>query len=195
MPSTCERGLSVFGTKSRFVTSVLYDIPVGKGRRMVVANRALDAVAGGWQVGSIVTYQTGFPITISANQRDSSNIGAGFDRPNAVAGVDPVLPRDQQTTEHFFNKAAFSPQVFGTFGNVGRDTLIGPRIFSLDASLIKDFKFTDARFLQFRWEMFNALNHPNWGDPNTNFYSSGFGTIAGTRTAMRQMQFALKVVF
>lgn len=192
---TCERGLSIFNTKSRFVTSVLYDIPVGKGRRMAVANPVLDAVAGGWQLGSILTYQSGFPLTISANARDSSNIGAGFDRPNAVAGVDPVLPRGQQTTEHFFNKAAYSAQVFGTFGNVGRDTMIGPRILNLDASLIKDFKFTESRFLQFRWEMFNALNHPNWGDPNTNFYSSGFGTIAGTRTAMRQMQLALKLVF
>lgn len=191
----CERALSVFNTASRFVTSVLYDLPVGHGRRMDVPNRILDGVVGGWQLGSIVTYQSGFPLTISANARDTSNIGAGFDRPNAVAGVNPVLPRDQQTTEHFFNKAAFSEQVFGTFGNVGRDTMIGPRIFSLDASLIKDFRFTETKMVQFRWELFNALNHPNWGDPNTNFYSSGFGTITGTRTSMRQMQFALKLVF
>ncbi len=191
----CERGLSVFNTASRFVSSVLYDLPVGRGRRYDISNRVLDAVAGGWQLGSILTYQSGFPLTISANARDSSNIGAGFDRPNAVAGVDPILPRDQQTTDHFFNKAAFSAQVFGTFGNVGRDTLVGPRTLNLDASLIKDFKFAERKLLQFRWEMFNALNHPNWGDPNTNFYSSGFGSITGTRTAMRQMQFALKIVF
>jgi hypothetical protein len=191
----CERGLSIFNTASRLVGSVLYDIPVGKGRRVDISSRVLNAAAGGWQLGSIFTYQSGFPLTISANARDTSNIGAGFDRPNAVAGVDPVLPRDQQTTEHFFNVKAFAQQVFGTFGNVGRDTMIGPRTLNVDASLIKDFKFTETKFLQFRWEMFNALNHPNWGDPNTNFFSSGFGTIGGTRTAMRQMQFALKLVF
>jgi hypothetical protein len=202
---TCERGLSIFNTASRFVTSVLYDIPIGRGLQYNVSNRILDAFVGGWQIGSIITYQSGFPLTISANARDTSNIGAGFDRPNAVAGVDPVLSRGQQTTDRFFNTAAFAPQDFGTFGNVGRDTMVGPRIFDVDASLIKFFKFTESKMLQFRWEMFNALNHPNWGDPNTNFFSgrnqdgsysaNGFGSIGGTRTAMRQMQFGLKLIF
>jgi hypothetical protein len=155
----------------------------------------LDALAGGWQLGGIVTYQTGFPFTISANARDTSNIGAGFDRPNAVAGVDPVLPRDQQNTQHFFNTAAFSPQTFGAFGNVGRNTMIGPRILNVDGSLHKNFKFTEKIGLQFRWEAFNAINHPNWATPNNNFFSSAFGTITGTRTSMRQQQFALKLIF
>ncbi|HCC57687.1 MAG TPA: hypothetical protein DEQ47_10575 [Solibacterales bacterium] len=190
----CERALSIFNTAHRFVNSVLYDIPLGHGRMLDVPNRFLNAVAGGWQLGSIFTYQTGFPLTVNSNARDTSNIGAGFDRPNAT-GIDPVLPRDQQTTEHFFNKAAFAPQVFGTFGNVGRNTLIGPRILDLDASLIKDFHFTEQKMLQFRWETFNATNHPNWGNPDTNFYSAGFGTIGSTRTPMRQMQFALKLIF
>src|SRR5207248_7770170 len=121
----CERALSIFNAAHRFVSSVLYDLPIGRGRPVDLNNRVLDAVAGGWQLGGILVYQTGFPLTISANARDTSNIGAGFDRPNAVAGVDPVLPRGQQTTEHFFNVSAFAPQVFGTFGNVGRNTLIG----------------------------------------------------------------------
>ena len=116
-----------------------------------------------------------------------------------------MLPRGQQTTEHFFNVSAFAPQVFGAFGNVGRNTLIGPRIFIMDASLIKNFKFTETKMLQFRWETFNTMNHPNWSNPNANFFSgrnadgtyspNGFGSIGGTRTSMRQMQFALKVIF
>jgi hypothetical protein len=201
----CERALSIFNAAHRVVTSVLYDVPVGKGRTLNIENRLLDAIAGGWQLGSIFTYQTGFPLTISANARDTSNIGAGFDRPNAVAGVDPVLPRDQQNTAHFFNVSAFAPQAPGTFGNVGRNTLIGPRIFAIDASLIKDFKFTESKMLQFRWETFNATNHPNWGNPNNNFFAgrnpdgsyapNGFGSIGSTRTAMRQIQFALKLIF
>ncbi len=191
----CERALSIFNAASRLVSSVLYDIPLGKGRQMNIQNPVANALVGGWQVGSIFTYQSGFPLTISANARDTSNIGAGFDRPNAVPGVDPVLPRDRQTTEHFFNSAAYFPQAFGTFGNVGRNTMIGPRILNIDASLIKDFKFTETKLLQFRWELFNSLNHPNWGSPNSNFFSGGFGTISGTRTAMRHMQFALKLVF
>jgi len=84
----------------------------------------------------------------------------------------------------------------GTFGNVGRNTLIGPRIFSFDASMHKDFRFTEGKYLQFRWEAFNALNHPNWANPNTNANDrTNFGSITGTRSNMRQMQFALKLVF
>ena len=201
----CERALSIFNAAHRLVNSVLYDIPVGRGRKFSMQNRVVNAVAGGWQLGSIVTYQTGFPLTISANARDTSNIGAGFDRPNAVAGVSPVLPRDQQTTEHFFNVNAFAPQVFGTFGNVGRNTLTGPRIFVIDASLIKNFNFTETKMMQLRWETFNTTNHPNWSNPNSNFFSgrnadgtyspNSFGSIGGTRTSMRQMQFGLKLIF
>jgi hypothetical protein len=54
---------------------------------------------------------------------------------------------------------------------------------------------TEKQYLQLRWEMFNATNHPNWGNPNSNVQSGGFGTITGTRTSMRQMQVALKIVF
>lgn len=73
--------------------------------------------------------------------------------------------------------------------------MIGPRIFNIDASLIKDFYIKETMRTQFRWELFNSINHPNWGDPSTNFYSGAFGTIASTRTAMRQMQLALKFIF
>jgi hypothetical protein len=106
-----------------------------------------------------------------------------------------VLPRDQQTTAHFFNTAAYALEAFGTFGNVGRNTLIGPRILNWDASTHKDFNFTEKQRLEFRWEAFNLMNHPNWGNPNTNILSSAFGTIGGTRTNMRQMQLALKFIF
>ena len=116
-----------------------------------------------------------------------------------------MLPRDKQNTQAFFNTAAFAPQTFGAFGNVGRDTMIGPRTFNVDGSLIKEFKFTEQKMLQFRWELFNTLNHPNWADPSTNFFAgrnsdgtyaaNGFGSIGGTRTAMRQMQFGLKLIF
>lgn len=184
---SCERALSSFHTAHRIVSSVLYDLPVA------VNNRVLNGIIGRWQIGSIVAYQTGFPITVFTGT-DQSNSGGGNDRPNAT-GVDPVLPRGQQTTERFFNSAAFVTQPFGTFGNVGRNTLIGPRIFTWDASAHKDFRFTERQYLQFRWEAFNVLNHPNWSNPNTTRSSNGFGTIGGTRTNMRQMQLALKYVF
>jgi len=210
----CERGNSIFNTKSRFVTSLLYDLPVGKGRSFDISNKILNAIVGGWQVGTIFTYQTGFPITIQGNAKDLSGTGGGFDRPNAT-GISPVLPNNLQTTEHFFNNCipatattpsrncglngttgpSFVPQALGTFGSTGRNTLIGPRLFNFDASAIKDFHVSESQYLQFRLESFNSTNHPNWGNPNSSVFSPDFGTITGTRTAMRQLQLALKYIF
>jgi hypothetical protein len=189
----CDRGLSSFQVGHRYVGSLLYDLPVGRGRSLNIENPVLNAIIGGWQAGSIFAYQTGFPITVFSG-RDQANTGGGFDRPVAT-GVDPVLPRGQQTTEHFFNTAAYVMQPFGTFGNVGRNTLIGPRIFNWDASAHKNFNFTERYYLQFRLESFNAMNHPNWNNPNTTTTSPNFGKITGTRTNMRQLQMALKFVF
>jgi hypothetical protein len=188
----CERALSSFHTAHRWVNSFLWDIPIGRGRPVGVENGFLNTLVGGWQVGSIITLQTGFPFTITSG-RDQSNTGAGFDRPNAT-GVDPdeIATR---TTDRWFNTDAFVLQPFGTHGNVGRNTMIGPSLFNWDASLLKDFNFNERHRLQFRWEAFNVPNHPNWSNPNGNVTSPGFGTIGGTRGNMRQMQLALKYIF
>ena len=172
----------------------LVDLPFGKGKPLGRnAGRVLDKFIGGWQLGSIMSYQTGFPITVSTGT-DIANTGGGFDRPNAT-GIDPVLPRSQQKTARFFNIDAFLRQPAGTFGNVGRNTLIGPRILNWDFSTHKDFPITETHRVEFRFEAFNFMNHPNWANPNTSRNSAGFGSIGGTRTSMRQLQFALKYVF
>lgn len=189
----CDYGLSSFHTAHRFVSSTLYDIPIGRGKMVNIGNSILNGVVGGWQVGAILNAQTGFPITVSIGGLDQSKTGGGFDRPNAT-GISPYL--STTSTGRFYNLAAFQVQDEGKFGNVGRNTLIGPGIFNFDASLHKDFVITERHRVEFRWEMFNALNHPNWANPNTNVNDRlNFGTITGTRTNMRQMQFGLKYVF
>lgn len=189
----CERALSGFNTDHRFVTSLLYDIPVGKGKKVNVSNGFADAVIGGWQLGSIFTVQTGFPITVT-NGRDRSNTGAFFDRPNAT-GINPQL--DKVTTAQAFNTAAFVEQAAGTYGNVGRNTLIGPSFVRWDFSALKNFRmpYKEGHNLQFRFEAFNFPNHPNWGNPVTNIQSGNFGQILGTRGDMRNLQLALRYTF
>ena len=101
-------------------------------------------------------------------------------------------------------------QPFGSYGNLGRNTLTGPGIFGIDSSALKKFAFTERKYLQLRVEAFNLLNHPNFGDPNTSLSSNtltqagvpilgsgAFGTINNTRSTipMRQLQFGLKLVF
>ena len=110
-----------------------------------------------------------------------------------------ILPLDpsQRSTAQWFNVQAFALQPFGTYGNLGRNTLIGPGIFDVDFSTLKNFNFTERRYVQLRVESFNVLNHPNFGDPNVSLTSGAFGTINSTRStiAMRQLQFGLKLVF
>jgi hypothetical protein len=191
----CERALSAFDTRHRFVTSVLYELPFGKGRKHSIENSFLNAIAGDWQIGNIFTLSTGFPITVTSGS-DRSNTGAGFDRPLYNAGVDPNLAN--RDPERWYNLAAYTVQPFGTFGNVGRNTLITPSIFGWDFSSIKNFNmgFAETHQLQFRFEAFNFPNHPNWGNPNTNAGAPNtFGVITGTRGNMRNLQVALKYSF
>src|SRR6185436_19508885 len=79
----CERALSSFDVRHRFVLSTLYDLPVGKGRRLGVDNPIANGLVGGWQVGAIVSWQSGFPLTMFQGG-DPSNTGAGFDRPTST---------------------------------------------------------------------------------------------------------------
>ena len=112
----CEYGLSAFDTRQRFVATGLWDLPVGKGKQVNISNKVANAVVGDWQVGSIVTLQSGFPITPNIGGTDRSGTGGGFDRPNAT-GVSPYL--DNPTPSKWFNLAAFTVPTPGTYGNVG----------------------------------------------------------------------------
>jgi hypothetical protein len=208
--ASCEWGRSVFDTRHRLVTSFLYDIPTGSGRKFLQSG-PLSAILGGWQIGGIIRASTGFPLTVTSGV-DQSRTAHGYDRPNAVAGVNAELPSSQRSPSAWFNVSAFQMNALGTFGDLGRSTLTGPGIFVIDFSTVKSFHI-GATSVQFRIEAFNLLNHPNFGDPNTNLAQSNwnvaganriptagagaFGTINETRATvpMRQLQFALKLAF
>jgi hypothetical protein len=192
----CEWALSAFDSRHRFVTSVLWDLPVGRGRQLDIQNRFVNGVIGGWQAGAIWTVQSGFPQTITIGGTDRSGAGGLFDRPNAT-GVSEYL--DDPTPSLWYNPAAFVLQPAGTFGNVSRNGIIGPGIFALDFSAHKEFRmfYSETHTLQFRLEAFNVLNHPVWGAPNGNIESSDFGRVTATAVPvpMRQLQIALKYFF
>jgi hypothetical protein len=204
----CERGLSSFDVRHRSVTSVLYELPVGKGKFLNIDNGALNSVIGGWQAGGILTMQTGAPGTLSIGGVDNAGTGAGgYDRPNST-GLSPYV--SNPTPSRWLNLAAFTEAPPGQFGNAGRNTIEGPGIFGFDFEVHKQFKmpFKEGHMLQFRLEAFNVLNHPNWAMPNLNILSGAaqpgmpgtsahqsFGVSTGTTTAMRQVQLGLKYSF
>ncbi len=190
----CERALSVFDVRHRFVLSTLYEFPFGKGKRFLNHGGIVNGALGGWQISSIFTYQpNGFPLT-ATDDRNLSNVGGYFDRPNTNGATVP-LDRGTRNVFKWFNTGAFYPQAPYTFGNVGRNTIIGPGITNWDASILKNFYVRESAYFQLRVEAFNAVNHPIWGDPDTNLPSGTFGQIAYTRHDMRELQFSLKFLF
>jgi hypothetical protein len=187
---SCEDGLSVFDQRHRFVTSLVYEIPLGSGHKYF-SEGALDKVLGGWKVTSVVTLASGFPLTVSAGE-DTANIG-NCCRPNRDFNASTEL--DDPTIDRWFNTAAYSRAPNGTFGTAGRSEVTGPGIRNWDFSLAKQFPIKDQAHVEFRFEAFNFLNTPIWGEPNTNLSNVAFGRISSTRSDMRQLQFGLKLVF
>jgi len=204
----CERGLSAYDTKHRIVTSVLYDLPVGKGKRLNIGNSVANAVIGGWEVGGIVTLQSGMPGNLTIGGVDNASTGSGgYDRPMAT-GTSPYL--DNTTPSRYWSLNAFVMAPPGQFGNAGRDSIRGPGIIQFDFQTHKQFHmpYKEGHMLEFRFEAFNILNHPNWGMPSLNIRSGAaqpglpdtaahqnFGVVTSTSTAMRQIQFGLKYLF
>ncbi len=187
----CEWGLSVFDVRHRFVSSVLYELPFGSGKPFMQTGVG-GAILGGWQISTIISKSSGFPRTLLVGT-DRSNTGGGQDRPNTT-GLDPNIPGDQQTIARWFNTDAYSLNALGTFGNAGRDTVIGPGILNVDTSIIRNFRIA-SKTLQFRLEAFNVFNNPIWNDPNTTLTSPLYGTINTTRKPMRELQLGVKFVF
>jgi hypothetical protein len=103
---------------------------------------------------------------------------------------------ESQWLVHYFNPRAFLPNAPGTFGNSARNLLTGPKTISVDLGIDKNFSVRDRYRLQFRWEMFNALNHPSFSNPGNNPTDATFGQIFSTGyIPARVMQVALKLHF
>jgi hypothetical protein len=205
----CERGPSSFDTRNRLVVAPLYELPVGKGKRLNVKNSLADAIIGGWQAGGIFTLQSGVPETINIGGLDNSVTQSTYDRPNAT-GVSSSV--DNPSPNGWFNRSAFTLGPVGTYGNVGRDSALAPGIFAVNAEVHKSVRmpFNEHHQLQLRVEAFNVLNHPNFGQPNANILAGaaiagqpanaphlGFGSINSLATGipMRQLQLGLKYSF
>ncbi|MBI3472066.1 MAG: carboxypeptidase regulatory-like domain-containing protein [Candidatus Solibacter usitatus] len=193
-----ERGLSAFDFRTRWTTSMLYELPFGKGKALLGnAGRAADAVIGGWQMGTILTFQSGFPLTIYCGGGNIQN-GGGQCYPDSL-GIDPNLSRDERKRERWFNTAAFVDRLPGgaqfRYGNNGRNNVIGPPLTSWDFSANKTFHLTERTRLAFRAEFFNLPNHPVFSQPGNTLRTSAFGISGGTRVESRQVQFGLKLDF
>jgi Carboxypeptidase regulatory-like domain/TonB dependent receptor len=189
-----ERSVDATDLTHSLVVNYNYELPFGKGKAFGADwNRPLNAVLGGWQWSGILTAHTGLPLSIAAATNNSG--GFGFNqRPNIVSGVSPV-PQNQSIND-WVNAAAFSQPDPFTFGDAPRffSNLRAPKYFNWDMGLQKWWKFTETKRLQFRFELFNVFNHPNFFAPDTNLGDANFGTITQAYPA-RSLQFAGKFYF
>jgi hypothetical protein len=197
-----DRGLSAFDFRHRLTTSFLYELPFGKGRRVDISNRAADFILGGWQLGGILTFQSGFPFSAFCGSGNIQNGAGGWCAPDAISGA---RGNDgPKTVAQYFNTAAFvdrlgqNPSAITDFrfGTAGRNIMIGPGIASLDASINKAFKWMEGRQqIDLRGEFFNLPNPPVFGQPGSTLRTATYGVITGTRIDSRQIQVALRYSF
>jgi hypothetical protein len=186
-------GPSSFNEKQRLVLSYVYELPFGAGKRYFGGTKgAANGLVGGWELSGIGTFESGRPFTVLISQDRSNTGGSSIDRPILIGNPNQIA--GGQTPDHWFNTAAFALPAFGTEGNVGRNTLVGPAFHEFDFSLIKNTSIREGKNVQFRAEIFNLLNHPNFDLPNNTIDSAQAGGIF-TAEASRQIQLGLKFIF
>ncbi len=151
-----EHGPSTFDTRHRFTAAINYRVPSWGG----VSKR----LGEGWELNWIITAQSGRPIPIVTSD-DTTGRFYFNQRPNVVSGVNPVLS-NWNPVSGYLNAAAFSQPAFGTFGDLGRNSIYGPGYWNADFSVSKTTKLMEQLNLQLRAEFFNLLNHPNFALPN-----------------------------
>lgn len=187
-----NRAVSDFDRTHTLQSSLVWDLPFGKGRRWQSGGWS-DVLARGWQLNSIFSAYTGLPFTVTAS---NVSLNAPFNGQTA----DQVLPDVAQlggvgVGQPFFDRQAFRPVSQPRFGNSGRNLLRGPGAVNLNAGLFRTFDVTERLKVQFRGEVFNLTNTPHFNNPNGNASSGDFGYITTAADDQRFFRVALRFSF
>jgi hypothetical protein len=198
--SDCERALGSGDIRHNVTYQMLYALPFGTGQRFGSGAKGVGGMLiSGWQLSSLALIRSGIANMIQIPISATGNNNVTNQRPDRVAGVS-IFPQNQ-TINNWYNPAAFSQPRPGTFGNAARTAGRGPDFWQFDASLTKDTNLTEAVKLQFRAEVFNVFNRPNFDFANGVFGTPNFGRIFNTfgRTigfgTSRQIQLSLRLKF
>jgi hypothetical protein len=186
-----EWGPTYFDARHMLSFVYTYQFPFGKGKSF--GNNwhpIVNGIIGGWQMGGILNLRSGFPLTIQSTDRSgTTSRGARADRIGNGEG-----PKQVGKGNTWLDKSAFKEPVAGTLGNSGIGVIRGPGWRSFDLSMQKTFSITEKKHLEFRAEMFNLTNTPQFGTPVRSVSSATFGEITGAQ-GERQIQFGLKFNF
>jgi hypothetical protein len=199
-----ENSQSSFNLPQVLVASYVYDLPFGKGQRFLGSlGDAMNIFASGWGIAGITSYESGWPLVITAQPSYlSTNFGAGITRPNVTAGCKTVNSAGSAASRisAWFNTSCFTQPGEYAFGNEPRvdPTLRNQGTADWDLSFVKNTPLHEQLKLQFRAEMFNAFNRVQFAAPNTTCCSNSnatFGVVSGQQNNPRQVQFALKLIY
>ncbi len=191
------RALSAWDLKHSLVLTYAYQLPL---ERLTSRARFLTQ---GWSLSGITRVSSGFPVTIS-EEGDNSLMGSqpngvnnhSLDLPDFTPGPLNLNP-NPRNGQFYFNTSLFGPNALGTPGNSSRRFFYGPPMFNTDLALLRSFRITETKALQFRLETFNTFNHSQFFGPasvNGDFSSPLFGKIVKAMSP-RLMQLALKYTF
>jgi hypothetical protein len=188
---------SVDGTDQRnsLVVNYTYELPVGRGKHFASgANRATDAVIGGWQVSGITTLKSGIPLSVTGG--GNTNLWGGGQRPDQVGDPNQIAHRVIGNKGVWFNTAAFVPPQPYSLGNTARyiNSFRAPGYANWDMSLQKIWQLHESLQLQGRAEFYNLANHTNFYTPDTGITDGSYGQISQSFDA-RSIQFAMKLIF
>jgi hypothetical protein len=234
----CDRAVNSADVRHYLNVNMAWDIPVGKGRRYL--NKGVTGwLAGPWNIGGILNTRSGLPINVLITRPDtlivdangrvvSSAVGGAYyvintpgggstrkqRRPDLVPGVDPYL---RTSSGLWLNPAAFAIPAVGKYGNLGRDALVGPAARQVDMQVTRRFPIGEARALEFRTDLYNIFNHPNFANPSATLPNAlptmqpgqafsaatapGFGVLSSTigrnvgLGTSRQVQLGLRLSF
>lgn len=170
--------------------SGIYDLPVGRGHRFASWGVG-NALLGGWTLNTILSLQSGMPVTVTQATNNNAFAGFALQRPNLVGK--PNLPANERTPAKFFNTKAFATVPQFVIGNASRNPVRGPAYRDLDLALIKHTRLPGETDMEFRGEIFNITNTPEFSQPNGSFGSAAFGSITSTTTDPRVVQFAVRL--
>jgi hypothetical protein len=181
-----ERGNSQFTPRHRLIAALIWELPVGRGKRFLNRPGTLDWVLGGWQLSSVWLAQTGQFLTPTFSGADPSNTNTTTGVPDRIG--DGNLPKNQRTIDRWFDASAFVMPPNGRFGNCGRGILVGPGRNVLNLGLFKSFRIAERGALRFQITATNALNRPHFANPALNILAPG--TVGRISAALLDRDFA-----
>lgn len=191
----CNYGNAANDFRHNLQAHGVYQLPWGKGRKFANKSWLSDATIGGWQASGIFNLRSGFPETPTSyvNPLGQGNGGSWSGAPWPMRVQGQKVRLSHRTVQEWFNTKAFSVTPAYTFGNGGRDVVVGPRFWDFDFSAAKSWslpRLGEKTNFQFKWDTYDLFNHPNYNPPDTSIGDTNFGKITSDQGTQRSMMFS-----